>query len=451
MSTLAHLGAQLEVTLSGHKVPSPEAEKEDWFVEKLGLPYTAKTWNEIYNLLDRPWFRRLWVMQEIGPANRLAILQCGNDVIPWSIFRRAVTCLYSKNSLPRDGLRNLALECVRLAEDHRGKTLMLLLEHSRLQLCSDPKDKLYGLLGMVPARLAEQIHPNYSPDVGVEETYKTSFLAHINHVRRWELFSCELAYRKIGGPTWVPDWTASVPTGMWGSRQQLSSGHSRMHFTYHQPHILDVTGLQYATVRTVSDPVVSRLPGKDLKTVRSWEPKDLYDRGYVTGDSLLDAYAITLLQNRTRDRWPRNIYLPALEAWKSQNQTPALFGELVKSTRPDDQFDSSFSLMNRAYNCVLGRAYVTTDEGYIGLVPTGTKSGRTFTSNPIIQVPDAIRFSQIPMASSLEPLTDCLSSSFRVHYQTAGLVFDRFQILLQSMAKTTSSVLLVECVLMMVD
>ncbi|KAI1398394.1 heterokaryon incompatibility protein-domain-containing protein [Hypoxylon fuscum] len=373
LSALGHLGAQVEVTIDGLKVPSPGAEEVTWVDDRVTPPYAEQTWEEIHDLLARSWFSRLWVVQEIALANCHAVAQCGEDVVKWALIRRAARCLYSKERLPRSGLRQLVLDCVRISEDHQGKPFMVLMENSRLQQCFDLKDKVYGMLGLAPRLFAKKICPAYSDDVSVADAFKDVFLKHLDHVRRWELFGCEMADRKIGGPSWVPDWAAPDVPG-WGSRQQYTSGNSRIHFEFRSPSTLIVTGVQCAVVSTVNEAVTSGDPAKDMNIVQSWQPEGLYDKAYVNGDSLLNAYAVTLLQFRLRDRWPNNHYMPKLEDWKSQKQAPPMFGTQAIHTG-DARFDRSISLSHRAYNCVLRRLLFTTSEGYIGLAPIGTRPG----------------------------------------------------------------------------
>ncbi len=59
------------------------------------------TWdNEILAAVDailkRPWFSRLWVIQEALLSNRHSIFQCGHDKISWNDFRGAVDILRFK-------------------------------------------------------------------------------------------------------------------------------------------------------------------------------------------------------------------------------------------------------------------------------------------------------------------------------------------------------------------
>ncbi|KAM0166671.1 hypothetical protein ACHAQE_001191 [Botrytis cinerea] len=374
LSTLEYLGTQVEVTLNGRRFASPGAEQKSWFGEKVDLPYTVATWKAIHDLLDRPYFRRLWVIQEVSLASDLSIVKCGDRSLPLVLFRKAVACLYSKSNLQYKGLRELVLECVRITESHHGKTLMALFENSRQQQCQNPKDKIYGIIGLAPKRFAKLIRPDYSDDVPITDTYRDMFLDHLRHFGRWELFSCEQSDRKIQGPSWVPDWTSLDVPG-WGSRQQYSAGHSKICFTYREPNILEVAGIRAATVIQVDKPVVSNDPVIDLTTVRGWEPDNLYGKDYVTGDDLSDAYAITLLQHRLRDRWPMNSYMPTLKKWKSQTTVPAEFGEEARSENMVEGFDRTNSLSNRGYNCVLRRALFFTAEGYLGLGPRAMQPG----------------------------------------------------------------------------
>jgi hypothetical protein len=49
----------------------------------------AKKWQSLLLLMQRPWFSRRWVVQEIALA-RAATIYCGNDNIPWQQFAVAV-------------------------------------------------------------------------------------------------------------------------------------------------------------------------------------------------------------------------------------------------------------------------------------------------------------------------------------------------------------------------
>ena len=52
-------------------------------------PKAAKKWRALLDLMQRPWFSRRWVVQEIALA-RSAMIYCGTDMIPWNQFAVAV-------------------------------------------------------------------------------------------------------------------------------------------------------------------------------------------------------------------------------------------------------------------------------------------------------------------------------------------------------------------------
>jgi hypothetical protein len=96
LSTLEHVGKQFEFTAGNMLFPAPNATEPEWHRPEHSLPYDEDTWHSIYELLIRPWFDRVWVVQEIQLASPKAIIQCGTEQVPWCFFRRGVICLLNK-------------------------------------------------------------------------------------------------------------------------------------------------------------------------------------------------------------------------------------------------------------------------------------------------------------------------------------------------------------------
>lgn len=63
------------------RCPAPGAAHPDWCRGGVELPYNMSTWQSILDLVNRPWFDRLWVTQEIQLANEQAVVQCGFEMI----------------------------------------------------------------------------------------------------------------------------------------------------------------------------------------------------------------------------------------------------------------------------------------------------------------------------------------------------------------------------------
>lgn len=372
LSSLANLGSQIVASTDGYYTRRPDATEKDWFKWEKALPYTEEVWNSLCHLLRRPWFERLWVAQEIALSNNRATIQCGTDILPWPLFASAIHCLADKQELGHNDLKNLVLFVKRYTESYGDKTLSSMMRHYGIRKCLDGRDKIYGLLGIFPPNFARHIQPNYSPNVGIGDTYKAAFLTHINQVRRWELFGCEISSRVIRAPSWVPDWAGQSPIRH-EPCAQLCAGHSQLHFTYSAPNKLNVTGLRCARVSNVSDALVrGENLRDDLQAVRSWQLVDLYERTYVTGESLLHAYASTLLLNRSRDRFPEVNQFPYIRDWILQIPPLVLFGD---TQLPNNEFDMTTFMGEVIYTDLIGRRFMSTEEGYIGIVPSATIPG----------------------------------------------------------------------------
>lgn len=96
LQTLRYLGAQVVLSDNLFLLRAPEATEQNYFRRRSPLPYDARVSNALIALLRSPWFKRLWVIQEIQLANRHAFCQCGEDMILWIQLFQALTCLINK-------------------------------------------------------------------------------------------------------------------------------------------------------------------------------------------------------------------------------------------------------------------------------------------------------------------------------------------------------------------
>lgn len=58
-------------------------------------PGTPAEWAALHNLMQRPWFNRRWIVQEIALA-RKATLLCGNESVSWNDFSAAVALFVAR-------------------------------------------------------------------------------------------------------------------------------------------------------------------------------------------------------------------------------------------------------------------------------------------------------------------------------------------------------------------
>ncbi|KAI1733518.1 heterokaryon incompatibility protein-domain-containing protein [Xylaria scruposa] len=403
IQTLNYIGSQGDIdALKACWMPSPDTTEREWIDRSFQLPYDDRTWDAVLAFLSRRWFTRLWVAQEIHLGRMVpgAIIQCGTDTMEYASLRRAICCLEHRD-LHQANLRSTVAYIWRLFRFTRLGIFRSVIRTATIgRDCTDPRDKLYGTLGIAPKKFASRIKPDYSDKCLPGDTYKMAVLCHAHQVQRLELFDgCSLVSRRIHAPSWVPDWsiTSSRDTPKFFINSQVASGFSRAHFMNddNRPNVLEVLGLRCATVSHVSQPLLFD-PGslEAVHHVRQWQLQDLDTTIYQpTGETLRTAYALTLINNRVVNRWPQ-YNLPTVDEWVKQDWDDGLFG-----SRASSSLHRTTAAISRhvkyALNFCQDRVLVQTHEKYIGLAPGDTRPGDVIAvflgcSNPIILRPVTI-------------------------------------------------------------
>lgn len=123
---------------------------------------------------QRPWFSRIWILQELALASEDPLVLCGSKSAPWSTLMSAWDEIATRHfaeiglSAPRSiddppsdeeaggfsrpGMKMDSLHELRTAfRKEGGLSLRQLLLMSRTSDSTDPRDRVYGLLGMLRA------------------------------------------------------------------------------------------------------------------------------------------------------------------------------------------------------------------------------------------------------------------------------------------------------------
>jgi len=145
---------------------------------KLGVePFNDRQWLSVAALLHRPYFKRVWVIQEVSQARKITVV-CGRRLLDWGKLSAALMFLVLTNwhqalhtevlnlrvtdPKARVGFEAMlaakenggtaAMQLVRTREFSRGEggrsRLEDLLSTHRPCLATDPRDKIYSLLGI---------------------------------------------------------------------------------------------------------------------------------------------------------------------------------------------------------------------------------------------------------------------------------------------------------------
>ncbi|KIW94606.1 uncharacterized protein Z519_04582 [Cladophialophora bantiana CBS 173.52] len=180
---------------------------------------------------SREYFRRAWILQEVALA-QCPLLYCGSDSLPWDTFMEAFGLLMDAGVAhlvaPLGTEFALAIESTRETvtsveeggkeetgegKEKRESMLSLLVLH-RWRLATDPRDKIYSLLGLAkdsgPAGL--NLRPDYSLSIAAayERLARTLLDANGNlDVITVAGIPREQPGAPDGLPSWVPDWSST--------------------------------------------------------------------------------------------------------------------------------------------------------------------------------------------------------------------------------------------------
>lgn len=176
-----------------------------------------------YKLLCRDWFSRVWILQEVALAKEIWV-SCGDQTTTWSSFIGALGKLKTKYRLPKEHWAAWNLETFRKdyqRNERRGVSIHAAMVQSRQCEASDPRDKVYALLGVCPELAQEIGEPDYSlsPAVVGARAQRACFNGRLGVNALYLVSVGERLEKNI--PSWVPDLSTGLKT--WPRRPPLST------------------------------------------------------------------------------------------------------------------------------------------------------------------------------------------------------------------------------------
>ncbi|KAK1778528.1 heterokaryon incompatibility protein-domain-containing protein [Copromyces sp. CBS 386.78] len=123
---------------------------------------TTRRRNSLQEILNRPWFRRVWIIQEAASASRATIL-CGSKALSSQGFSLLPYLLGleldSSTQAILDILPSYRRQKTWWGEKNNLETLLMKFSASE---ATDPRDKIYALLGIASdARASNTLRPDY--------------------------------------------------------------------------------------------------------------------------------------------------------------------------------------------------------------------------------------------------------------------------------------------------
>jgi len=229
-------------------------------------------------LFERDYWHRLWVVQEVFSARSVTVY-CGNSHVSWDVFQRASEAFFRH----REGLNlNLSkaqgvsqqmttspdqFSCSQVliyqgpASLPDGNSFIGLGEESLLEalracrrkFASDPKDKLFGILGILPREVQQEFRADYSRSLKDVYTEVVDYL--LKATDRVDVI-CDaiqpLSHKSSTNlPSFVPDWSYMPHLESLGHKYKFRAGGStkaRCKFTNEKLNKLEISAIYLDTI-----------------------------------------------------------------------------------------------------------------------------------------------------------------------------------------------------------
>ncbi|KAL4723487.1 hypothetical protein ACLX1H_009122 [Fusarium chlamydosporum] len=355
----------------------------DLFTDRL-KGFTEHLWASLDALLDRPWFKRAWIVQELV-LSRNVLLICGQSQIDWNDFfdalqlceRWAYALGITRNSL--------------ISQKHKFGLLQLLEFFAHCQ-AKYKIDKLFSLLGIACDSAEEALDPDYdSAELTVILRYAKCF------VRRGQVMDLlSRAGKSVSyqSHSWIPDWTGkgfprSITTWETQKGEFYAGGKNYPEAKVQQscpsdPCILKIRGYAIDTIVFTNRVYEGINAGTESHRIAQ-RYRDLVEfvQDYPSGEDKLDVLLKLPIGNAKRPHLESTI--DKLRAYRQfadekYDEWPTDLRELVcgnKRRGPEGE-----AVVNRYWqtskafsNRLSGAVFCTTSKGYVGLAPENTQKG----------------------------------------------------------------------------
>ncbi|KAH6708752.1 heterokaryon incompatibility protein-domain-containing protein [Leptodontidium sp. MPI-SDFR-AT-0119] len=180
-------------------------------------------WDANRLFLHRPWFLRTWIIQEAVLARDLFFI-CGHWgmgghslAVCWDIILADNLIPMFSNTAPATAWQvpeSRAMQQILLMfdtgmcrDDKPSQSLIEMLQKSRNALATNPRDHVYGLLGLATEAYREKLTVDYEEPVADLYLRVARLVVELGEGHKL-LYNLHGLQSDLGLPSWVPDWSS---------------------------------------------------------------------------------------------------------------------------------------------------------------------------------------------------------------------------------------------------
>jgi hypothetical protein len=365
----------------------------------------------LVHLFSRPWWQRMWIIQEVALALDVLVV-CGSRHVPWSTFHSFTIAWMDTGHMPhhrfnilqKTALRTLGMlvsgfseALTRLRLSHQTISSALeslklpnLLWSFKYRLVTDPRDKIYGLLGLLGDH---GVQVDYGKSF--EVTYLSIFSLCLLEDKgldwfRWMTGEC-YEPKKLCLPSWVPDFgprsiipiSSFLPNQNEGELQRafFTAGPDRSRSLFAiefgddsrtlilRGHLFDIVN-QCGRIYPVSDDIVlaGRATGPTLSHWKEMATNAQFET-YPSRIAKEDAFWRTILT----DRQIEGLHFKENAGWNPAQRLPLDIQYIPPKNAKEEQ--ELLQAMENRQLCLNGRRFCITRKGHFCLLPPTASEG----------------------------------------------------------------------------
>lgn len=354
-----------------------------------GNPLLSDTrWESLAVLLQQPWFRRGWVVQEAALGQRAVILWAGTTIIWLKLLRAYFWAVFRALRVPHFHqlwMSNLHLESFYTQRNHEAitfrragaiqpLTLLEVLDSARWLEFTDPRDRIYAFLGLPNAsELLRALRPSYEvPCFHVYRDLACEYMTKNQDADILHFVHHDDSSLESDVASWIPRWDMRLYSSYAGNLNNYSTSSRRILSNKSTPKMTvsqEKTTLELRA--TLIDSVAFTGPKFDKNSTTADEVASLWER--VSSISGPTPYPCPPLRAFV-EIFRCGVYRGPLKEWIVPESA---YMRLLQQelTRGDASYIDALNFHALRMEDVHNKCFIVTNRGYHGLAPQPVQVG----------------------------------------------------------------------------